>query len=78
MAGKSSLQLDGTSIAELLENVRFCNEELADAILNKEGVKPYFKIMVNGQDISLVQDLLTPIKTGDIVAIFPPIAGGQA
>jgi molybdopterin converting factor small subunit len=46
--------------------------------LNKEGVKPYFKIMVNGQDISLVQDLLTPIKTGDIVAIFPPIAGGQA
>jgi molybdopterin converting factor small subunit len=33
--------------------------------------------MVNGIDISLSRGLDTPVKDHDVVAIFPPIAGGK-
>ncbi len=33
-------------------------------------------IMVNGKPIRLLRGVETPLKDGDVVAIFPPVAGG--
>jgi molybdopterin synthase sulfur carrier subunit len=33
-------------------------------------------ILVNGRSINLLEGLKTPLKDGDVVAIFPPVAGG--
>ncbi|GAJ22964.1 unnamed protein product, partial [marine sediment metagenome] len=33
-------------------------------------------ILVNGRGLDLLQKLDTPLKDGDVVAIFPPVAGG--
>jgi molybdopterin synthase sulfur carrier subunit len=33
-------------------------------------------ILVNGRSINLLEELKTPLKDGDVVAIFPPVAGG--
>ena len=35
-------------------------------------------ILVNGRSIDLTEGLKTPLKDGDVVAIFPPVAGGVA
>jgi sulfur-carrier protein len=76
MAGKPALSVEGQTVSELLDHLRPQYTSLVDAILNEAKLKPYFKIMVNGIDISLAQGLDTPVNTGDVVAIFPPIAGG--
>ena len=33
-------------------------------------------ILVNGRGINLLKGLNTPLKNGDVVAIFPPVSGG--
>lgn len=76
LAGKSSLMLDGNTVSDLLIEMGKQNEKLLYSVLSKEGIRPYFKILVNGHDIFLVQGLSTPVQPNDIVAIFPPIAGG--
>jgi molybdopterin synthase sulfur carrier subunit len=75
--GKSSLILDGSTILELLTELVKQHESLATTILSEEGLQPYFKIMLNGHDIFLAQGLHTPVQPGDMIAIFPPIAGGE-
>ena len=33
-------------------------------------------ILVNGRGLNLPHELDTPLKDGDVVAIFPPVSGG--
>jgi molybdopterin synthase sulfur carrier subunit len=37
----------------------------------------YIKVLVNGRGLHVLQGLDTPLSDGDIIALFPPIAGGQ-
>jgi MoaD family protein len=39
-------------------------------------VRKGFSILVNGRDISFLDDLRTGLKDGDVVALFSPVAGG--
>lgn len=34
-------------------------------------------ILVNGRGINLLEGLKTQLKNGDVVAIFPPVSGGD-
>jgi len=77
MAGKPTVSVDGQTVFELLENLRPQYISIVDAILEEAKLKLYYKIMVNGIDISLSQGLDTPVNANDVVAIFPPIAGGK-
>lgn len=77
MAGKPTLSVDGLTVFELLEHLRPQYASIVDAILDEARLKPYIKIMVNGIDISLSRGLDTPVKANDVIAIFPPIAGGK-
>ena len=46
-------------------------------ILEHDGqLKPNVSILENGRNIKFIKDLDTKLAEGDIVAIFPPLAGG--
>jgi molybdopterin synthase sulfur carrier subunit len=48
-----------------------------DTLLDEEGrVRKGYSILVNGRDINFLQGLGTKLEDGDIIAIFPPVAGG--
>ena len=66
-----------------------CNGTLRDAVekaaqkIGQDFVKEFFEdgrirndriILVNGRHIQFIKDL--KLKDGDVIAIFPPIAGG--
>jgi sulfur-carrier protein len=76
ISGRPTVIVEGQTVSELLEHLRPQYASIVDALLSEAKLKPYFKIMVNGIDISLSQELETPVNTDDVVAIFPPIAGG--
>ncbi|HID27596.1 MAG TPA: molybdopterin synthase sulfur carrier subunit, partial [Methanosarcinales archaeon] len=40
------------------------------------GLRDYVKIMVNGRSIAFLNGINTLLQDGDVVAIFPPVAGG--
>lgn len=76
IAGISFLSVEGNSVEELLQAIRILNKPLIEAIMDQAVLRTYYKIMINGTDISLLNGLNTQVHSEDVIAIFPPIAGG--
>jgi molybdopterin synthase sulfur carrier subunit len=39
-------------------------------------VRPDVVVLLNGRNIVFLQGLCTPLQSGDVVSLFPPIKGG--
>jgi len=75
----SEVEGTGRTISEVLEGLSQNNAALGEAILEQDGrLRPHVRVMVNGLDSELKQGLATPVGEADEIAIFPPIAGGEA
>ena len=72
----SQLQISGGTVRAVLDLLCESHPSLYDAMLENGDLRPYFKIMLNGHDISLAKGLDTTVREDDQIAIFPPIAGG--
>jgi molybdopterin synthase sulfur carrier subunit len=73
---RSTLQIPGANIQLVLDQLCDHHPPLCDVVFEKGNLKPHFKIMINGHDITLANGLDTPVSEDDQIAIFPPIAGG--
>jgi molybdopterin synthase sulfur carrier subunit len=79
-AGKEQEKVEGvTDVGSLLEELvsRFGEKMLVQ--LYEPGTKKLrgiVHVLVNGRSIDLLEGLKTSLKYGDVVAIFPPVAGG--
>lgn len=79
--GKEQEKIEGAKdIAALLDEL-VCKfgEELARQMYfpGTKELRDTVNILVNGRGIRLLQELETPLKDGDVVAIFPPVSGGK-
>lgn len=66
---------DVTSLDEL---VRRFGKKLAERLYSSDTreLRKTVNILVNSRKLDFLQELNTPLKDGDVVAIFPPVAGG--
>ena len=63
----------GASLGQILrELVRQC-PALDGVILENGKIRPHFVITINGLNAT---DLNAPVTEEDVIAVFPPIAGG--
>ena len=51
-------------------------EVFRSKIFENGDIRPQVTIMINGRNIRFLNGINSPLKDGDIVAIFPPVAGG--
>lgn len=81
VTGKGQERVEGTkNVASLLDElVRRFGEGLAKQLYSPgtRKLRETVNILVNGRGISLLRELNTPLKDGDVVAIFPPVSGGK-
>jgi molybdopterin synthase sulfur carrier subunit len=77
-AGEKTFVLpQGETIKGLLENLCNTYPRLRAHLFDLPGqIKPYFIILKNGRNIVSLQQLDTVIDENDVIAIFPPVAGG--
>ncbi len=78
--GDESLEFNVTrvTVQEVLEALvkrhgKAFKEYLYD---DKSRVREYLQLLVNGKSVSLLGDLETRLREGDVVAIVPPVGGG--
>lgn len=79
-AGKDQEVVEGVfDLASLLDELagRFGDEFVKQLYSPREHrVRETVNVMINGRRVDLRLELKTPLKDGDEVAIFPPVAGG--
>ncbi len=70
---------DGSTVADVINRLgdRF-GPDFRKQVLDERGrPNESFRILVNGQSIAALQGAETKLRDGDVVAIFPPVAGGE-
>ena len=68
---------EGTTIRQLLELLFNQYNTLRDKIFDENNeLRPWIHILKNGRNIKFLGGIETVISNGDVVAIFPPVAGG--
>ncbi|MCG8510487.1 MAG: MoaD/ThiS family protein, partial [Rhodospirillales bacterium] len=69
-------EASGPTVKTLLEDVSQKHPAIADRIFENGQVRRFVNIYLNDEDIRFLENLNTPVKSGDDLAIVPAIAGG--
>jgi MoaD family protein len=58
----------------LMEKYGELGEKILD--LNTFRIHQSYKILLNGKNVDLQQDLKIKVRNGDVLALLPPVGGG--
>jgi MoaD family protein len=67
------LSITGATVGAVLYEVARQHPSLKDVILENEALRPHVIVTRNGHNTS---DMNEQVSEQDLIAIFPPIAGG--
>ncbi len=68
---------EGTTVGELLQILGVKRAAFCSRVLESDGsLRPYVNVLQNGRNIRSLAGLETGLSDGDVLALFPPIAGG--
>ena len=73
IVGRQELTIEAETILDLLKKLVMRYPALNDLIFDRDEVRGYVNIAVNGE---IVRDLERKLSEDDVVAIFPPFSGG--
>jgi MoaD family protein len=74
--GEASAQVEGGTVAEVLDALYVRFEDLRSRIADDKGLRRFVNVYVGGEDIRFLDGLQTPVSDGDEVTILPAVAGG--
>ncbi len=68
---------EGSTLRDVLEELFRRYPNLRNEILDENGdLKTGYRLLVNGREALHIGGLDIEVREGDIIALFPPIAGG--
>ena len=74
--GKDSVEVQGSTVKEVFQDLGRQYTSITDSLLDGEKVRRFVNIFVNDEDIRYLQDMDTPVSDGDTISIIPAVAGG--
>lgn len=77
-AGQSTVQVEGSTVAEVLANLEAAHPGFSAKLLDDAGaLVRYVNIFVDDDDIRFMESLATPVPDGVTVSIMQAVAGGS-
>lgn len=73
LAGTKELSITEATVRAVVNELVRQHPSVGDVILENGQLRQHIIVTLNGHNIT---DLRTPVVEQDIIAIFPPIAGG--
>ena len=75
--GQSMVEVDGSTIGEILTNLVEANPGMKDQVLTSDGTLHRFvNVYLNDDDVRYLDSLDTKVSNGDTISILPAVAGG--
>jgi molybdopterin synthase sulfur carrier subunit len=75
--GRSTVEVEGSTVGEVLKSLDAAHEGFADRLLDEQGnLRRFVNVFVADDDVRYLQGLDTPVPDGETVAILPAVAGG--
>jgi molybdopterin synthase sulfur carrier subunit len=75
--GSSEVQVDGSTVGQVLGNLDAAHPGFRDRLLDEDGgLRRFVNVFVADDDVRYLQGLDTPVPDGETVAIIPAVAGG--
>lgn len=74
LAGTKELPIPGITVEAVVSELARQCPPVGEVMLASGGLRRYVIVTLNGQNVT---DLQTPVTEQDIIAVFPPIAGGK-
>jgi molybdopterin synthase sulfur carrier subunit len=74
--GKTTVEAAGGTVKAVLEDIGAKYPGISSRIFDGAGVRRFVNVYLNNEDIRYLENLATPVKDGDELAIIPAVAGG--
>ena len=74
--GAKAVTGEGTSLAELIDNLEAAHPGLRDRLLDGADLRRFVNVYVNDEDVRFTGGLATELSDGDQVVVLPAVAGG--
>jgi sulfur-carrier protein len=74
--GKTVVEVSGATVKAVLDDLAARYPGVAARIFANGQVRQFINVYLNNEDIRYLENLATPVKDGDEVAIIPAVAGG--
>ncbi len=75
--GSSETEVQGATVAEVLNGLYERYGELRERICNEDGsLRRFVNVYLSGEDIRFMDGLQTPVPDGAELTILPAVAGG--
>ena len=75
--GSSETEVQGATVAEVLNDLYERYGELRERICNEDGsLRRFVNVYLAGEDIRFLDGLQTPVADGAEITILPAVAGG--
>lgn len=75
--GVSTVQVEGSTLAEVLASLNAAHPGFSDRLLDSEGnLHKFVNIFVADDDVRYMQGLATSVTNGQTISIIPAVAGG--
>ncbi len=76
-AGRKEISLPGPTLRDMLDCLVAQIPSLKELVWDGEALRLHIVITINGKHLPPEQGVDIPVMPEDLVAVFPPIAGGQ-
>ncbi len=75
--GKSEVEVEGSTVGEVLKSLDAAHPGFADRLLDDDGnLRKFVNVFVADDDVRFMDSLETAVPEGETVAIIPAVAGG--
>ena len=76
-AGESTVEVEGTTVSSVLENLEAAHPGFSSRLLDDDGsLRKFVNVFVADDDVRFMDGLDTPVPDGETLSIVPAVAGG--
>jgi molybdopterin synthase sulfur carrier subunit len=68
--------VDGETVGDAIDSLITAHPGLGPLVQDDKGIRPYVNVLLNGKVVDKEGGLTSIVKEGDVLSVFPPVAGG--